>query len=116
VEEIEELRARVAELEEKLSEKATAEISYELDVVHLDESEQRVLRLLAAGLRQNDALKVAGVPSTFITNHFRESLYFARELQSVQSQYQHWQEAQIKFIMPRVWEEVIKILHQSPED
>ena len=112
--EIEDLQAKVERLEIALAEARRAD-TFEIDTINLSNEEQQVLRLVAAGLRDRDAVRIAGVSEGFVDKHFRESLHFAKALQEVRHEYDEWLESHVKFVMPTVWAEVMKIITTDTE-
>jgi hypothetical protein len=109
---IEDLEAQVERLEIELAELRSRQLpdSFAIDTVRLTEQEQGVLRLIGAGLKDREAMQKAGVSNTFVDRHFQNSVYFAKAYSDLKEAYNEWLEAQLRFVLPTAWAEIMKII------
>ena len=114
---VEELKNKIAELEEEIARLRDIQPpdEYELDVQHLNENEVKVLQLVSLGMNNTEAAKAAGLHEDYIKDRMRRSLYFAKAYKDVREQFDQWQLSRIKFVLPRVWAEIDKLLAVDPE-
>lgn len=113
-EELKALREKIEGLETRQPPLPEAEAS--IEKFKLLPNEERVLRLIALGLSDGEAASFSNLNKSYVNERLHASIQFAAAYKEISEQYEHWIDARLRFVMPRIWQNIDDLLEKKAED